>query len=318
MRTIDEANKVVAFWDNWIKTVSTTMPTEEHRNSGTELRIRLVNSDARHLMADLGAEVINIYRAQQFRALREFKFESAEFQAYRAGLPWYRRTLLFYKSPNSEAKRMKILFHLYLWMVVFTLAGEPLIDPFKGHIRASFGMPPYQPSASATALLAILNAVIIGVTVYLRRASIKYENDPSFFFRDQMRRRYSEVTKFPKRTLSNPELSNKPAKVHLFLRHRILLFTATSITWVKESESSPNERSFDESFFGLPTAATSKTRARNRKRPSFRHRWFASPHGGDFPIQIVPNLLERLNFFGENEGEYPLMVGFTGCHTYTH
>jgi len=30
------------------------------------------------------------------------------------------------------------------------------------------------------------------------------------------------VTNFPERTHSNLELSNKPAKVHLFLRHRVL------------------------------------------------------------------------------------------------
>jgi len=93
---------------------------------------------------------------------------------------------------------------------------------------------------------------------------------------------------------------------------------ATSITWVKERLSSANEMSLDESCFRLPTVATSKTRARNQKRRDFRHRWLASPHGGDFLIEFVLELLAHLSFFGEDEGEYPLMVGFTCCHTYTH
>jgi hypothetical protein len=57
--------------------------------------------------------------------------------------------------------------------------------------------------------------------------------------------------------------------------------------------------------------------ARNRDWLSFGHRRLASPPAWEFLIQVETHLMEHLNLFGKNEGKYPLMIGFTGCHTHT-
>src|ERR1039458_1049622 len=65
MRQLDEQNKIVSFWDNWMKTVSSVVPQEEDRNAKTELLIRSLTSSARHLLADAGADVVSLYRSAE-------------------------------------------------------------------------------------------------------------------------------------------------------------------------------------------------------------------------------------------------------------
>jgi hypothetical protein len=198
MRQVDEANKLVDFWDNWIKKLSTMTPAKEYCNAGTESLIREVTSDARHMLADVGNELIWLYRERQVQTLRKFKLGHAEFQTYRAGLPWYRRALLLYKSPNPRAKAMKVYFHLYLWTVGVALAALPLVYLFRNQIRAAApwiaqrnGLDAFY-DAHPFANLALVCAYSIGYIAFSRQRSIKYENDPSYFPRDRMRMRYFE------------------------------------------------------------------------------------------------------------------------------
>ena len=202
MRFVDHATKVVAFWDSWIKTLATITPAEGYRNAGTESLIREVTAEARHLMADVGLELIDIYRRREIRELREFPLSYKEFHAYRAGLPWLRRALLFYKSPNSRARAMKFTFQLYLWTTVFGSAAIPLAYLLRDLISAAVW--PTAPwilnrngwdvflDAHPIACGILFYAYAFGIISFFRRRSIRYESHPSYFPRDRELRRFFE------------------------------------------------------------------------------------------------------------------------------
>lgn len=202
MRFVDHATKVVSFWDNWIKTLATIIPAEGYKNAGTESLIREVTAEARHLMADIGLELIDIYRRRELRELREFPLSYKEFQAYRAGLPLWRRALLLYKSPNPRARAMKFTFQLYFWTTVVGSTAIPLAYLFRDLIRtAIWQTAPWILHRSGwdafldvhpIACGVLFYAYTIGIISFYHRRSVRYESHPSYFPRDRARRRFFE------------------------------------------------------------------------------------------------------------------------------
>ena len=152
-------------------------------------------------MADVGLELIEFTEAEIRRA-PEFPLSYKEFHAYRAGLPWLRRALLFYKSPNSRARAMKFTFQLYLWTTVFGSAAIPLAYLLRDLISAAVW--PTAPwilnrngwdvflDAHPIACGILFYAYAFGIISFYRRRSIRYESHPSYFPRDRELRRFFE------------------------------------------------------------------------------------------------------------------------------
>ena len=185
MRKLDHANKFLSFWDNWFKAAETLIPQENIRDTGMEKLLHSVAMSAQEAVVEIGAEMINVYRAKEFREIREFKLDYAGFQAYRATLPWYRRAFLFYKSPNQRAKQSKVLFQAYL--------AVNFLVPFLGLIRDQLRGLLHRPALSDAdwaVRSATFLALNVTIAVYFRQRSVMSENDPQGFIRDQMRRRY--------------------------------------------------------------------------------------------------------------------------------
>src|ERR1035438_9006965 len=104
MRQVDEQSKKGLFWDSWAKAATATMPHEEEQHTWAESRIGSLVRASRRELADAGEQVIEIYRSDADREFQKFELGFAEFQGFRAGLPWYRRAFLLYRAPNSPAK----------------------------------------------------------------------------------------------------------------------------------------------------------------------------------------------------------------------
>jgi hypothetical protein len=203
VRFLDHANKLVSFWDNWVKTIATIIPDEEHRSEGTELLVSGATSWARHQLADVGYEVVLFYRSKAEKDLAEFPMSYSEFQIYRAGLPWYRRALLLYKSPNRMARTQKFGFQsiLSFWVAFIGFVGllhllRGVLHSYRDQILANL---PWVTHRIATDVFIDAHPVLfftalIGYTVaslaYCRQTSIKFENDPSHYVRDRLRRRH--------------------------------------------------------------------------------------------------------------------------------
>jgi hypothetical protein len=189
MRRLDEQSKIVNFWDNWIKTISAMKLPNDDDDARSEIRIRSVISSARHLLAEAGANVVGLYSASEFTL--------AEFQAYRAGLPWYRRVLLLYRAPNKRARLYKVGFHLCLWAAVCVLAVAWIAHLFGREIfEAADRLPP--PHGEVRTLLGSLNILsalqifaVVCIIVYYRYASIECEKSERYYTKGQTSQRFS-------------------------------------------------------------------------------------------------------------------------------
>jgi hypothetical protein len=126
MRRLDELSKVVSFWDSWMKTTATLVPTEGRRVEKTESFIITVINLARHDLADAGGEALTICKWGEYEELGKYKLDFAAFQKFRAGLPWYRRAFLLYRAPNRSASIPKTSFHLMLLWLAFLDLFEAL------------------------------------------------------------------------------------------------------------------------------------------------------------------------------------------------
>jgi hypothetical protein len=196
MRKLEEQNKIVSFWDNWMKTVSVVVPQKEEQNAKTESLIRALTSSARHLIADAGSEAVSIYRSSEYRAWEEYKLTFAQFQTYRAGISWYRRAFLLYKAPNFSAKVFKIMFHIVAAGTILAFIPRP----FRRTLFGGFDgvLPWLGPPHSVQVFLnehpilgyLLYSAYCVGVAILTRQRSIKFENDSGYFIRDEVARRF--------------------------------------------------------------------------------------------------------------------------------
>lgn len=186
VRQLDEQSKLIDFWDNWIKTISSTLPSIRHKDKTEGITISLLN-EARVELLYAGRNVLSLYRADELRDYREFKLSFAEFQKYRANLSWFRRAFLLYKSPNRSAKYAKRMFYWYVLAPYIVASIEiPLINHFypspRTHYLLIFG------SMTLTHLIrAILHVLVYVIAILFllippissRNRAIRFEDDPT-------------------------------------------------------------------------------------------------------------------------------------------
>ncbi len=201
VRRLDEQSKIVAFWENWLKIVSSTSPTAENYDLKTEKIIEVTTYHARFALAEAGKAAVLIYRIDEFRPHWEFKLDYAGFQRYRASLPWYRRAFLLYKAPNPSAQLAKVRFYAILAGSFITVPINLFLD--RNHITPA--VPPISPEhlkylhshwgigLSFLVLMAlVLSALIVfwvGMILWTRRRVIRFENDRRYYLRDQFNSR---------------------------------------------------------------------------------------------------------------------------------
>jgi hypothetical protein len=89
IRVLDEASRRVQFWTGWFKAI------EDFGVSDPKHRARLVRE------LELAATGV-LQFSPKYRNMRDY-------EAYRNGLPCWRRLLLLYEMPNSMAKLMRVL-----------------------------------------------------------------------------------------------------------------------------------------------------------------------------------------------------------------
>jgi hypothetical protein len=143
MRRLEELSKVVAFWDGWIKTASTTKALDPWSERPAERRIEVLVHEGRVQLANAGHDALELYLKDEMQDLKEFRLTFKQFQAYRRGLPWHRALLLLYKSPNRPAKYYRRMFHVSLalpWLMwaievpILIHLQKPKPSVFSAHV----------------------------------------------------------------------------------------------------------------------------------------------------------------------------------------
>jgi hypothetical protein len=120
-RILDEATKCVQFWSQWQKALEEIGDSTSGVQLEAEVHIKRV------------AEVVKAH----FHTLRPVsEWSAAEFNAYKASLPGWRRFLLWYLQPSSEARKKRGVIYtgpilLILYTIVFRhwpflLGGSPI------------------------------------------------------------------------------------------------------------------------------------------------------------------------------------------------
>jgi hypothetical protein len=193
IRRLDELIKVVSFWDGWMKTTATLVPTEGRRIEKTESYISTVINLARHDLADAGGEALAICKWGQYEELGKYELDFAAFQKFRAGLPWYRRAFLLYRTPNRRVRIPKTLFYMTLLLLPLNLFVS-----LGGHIVPS-GLRSLEPwpfpglhafAAAHPVLSAVFDwAYLVGFALFNRREAIKFENDRRCYVQDRFWKR---------------------------------------------------------------------------------------------------------------------------------
>jgi hypothetical protein len=184
MRQLDEQFKLVSFWDNWAKAVSSTLPRVHHK-SDTEEIISSLLYEARTELAEAGKNVLHLYRKSEIRDYREFRLNFEEFQQYRASLSWPRRAFLLYKSPNRRAKIAKVNFY---WNVLAPFCIASIELPLLKYTRLRQYPPPsflvgLMASSRVFHVLFVASAFTywIASSLFYRSRSIRFENDPALY-----------------------------------------------------------------------------------------------------------------------------------------
>jgi len=196
MRRVEELSKRVSFWEDWVKAVVAVTPPDEARNERTEFFIRALLISARHELADAGREALSIYKLDEYMELREFKLGFAEFQRFRAGLPWYRRAFLLYSAPNFAVRIPKFGFHLMLTMAVFALVTAPFpggvsVRHYLSKLWMLKGVDAFA-NAHRVAFDVIAFVYSICAPLWMRQVAIWRENDRSLYVRDRVRDRFGD------------------------------------------------------------------------------------------------------------------------------
>jgi hypothetical protein len=189
MRRLDEQCKVVSFWENWTKAVSSTALPEEHSNVLDEYSLAALTQDARRELLRAGVLAKRLYRPSVDPALIKYRLTFEQFQAYRSQLSPYRRALLLYRAPNPLAAMWKAVFHF----LIFTAIAEPIVLVLAWSKWPSLNpSPPAWLSALEKAhhsvalfglliWLILLMCAALGVILWARRRAIWYENDRRCF-----------------------------------------------------------------------------------------------------------------------------------------
>jgi len=186
-RSLDEQCKVISFWDNWTKVVSSTVLSEGHSDPRVEGFLTALSQDARKELARAGYLAKMIYRPKYNPAYLKYPLTMQQFQAYRSMLPWYRRALLLYKAPNPDAAYRKAYFHF----LVAAILIENIVLPFTKLTSWT----PHQVvpifefgkkhtvifHLVATALLIACVGTVVGLLAVGRHIVIRYENDPRYY-----------------------------------------------------------------------------------------------------------------------------------------
>ena len=132
IRQLEEQSKIVAFWENWMRTVGFPTNFEQPVGSKINQKMNMIVHQARFHLAEAGNAVLTLYRKDELREIEEFRLSFEEFQHYRSGLAWYRRFFLLYKAPNESAKLYKISFYVNLMIPLIVASIE---IPIIWHLR---------------------------------------------------------------------------------------------------------------------------------------------------------------------------------------
>jgi hypothetical protein len=189
MRTLDEQYKVVLFWDNWIKAVSSTTLQQKHSNTLDEISLEALAQEARRELLRAGHVAKTLYRPKVDPTFAKYRLTFKEFHAYRSKLPWYRRALLLYKAPNPKAAFPKSLFHLMLITNIVEFSVLPLLLPRIPILnpRLPIWLMALHKTHHVVAGLVLLvclilsTGMLVGAYAVIRRRVIKYENDPRYY-----------------------------------------------------------------------------------------------------------------------------------------
>ncbi len=208
IRQLDEQNRIVSFWKNWMKVESSIPPNGELHDYEAEARISATRNVVRRELAQAGRTVIGIYRSEEFLAYHRYPFSFKGFQCYRAHLSLYRRALLLYRAPNPPAKVLHATFHILLFepvivaVLLLVIKGAGLQDHFgwlySPHIVDIFLLAHARLLHTHTlaficffiflSLSGLL--VVVWITVNTRQRAIRCENDRRYYVRDQILSRY--------------------------------------------------------------------------------------------------------------------------------
>jgi hypothetical protein len=192
-RKLEELNKRVAFWENWIRTVSSTKELDQWVEKDIEKRISRIMHEARVELAEAGHDAHFLYNEEEYRALREFKLTFKEFQSFRKGLPAYRRLLLLYKAPNPSAKRAHLMFH-FPFLAFFSIGAIEV--PVLLHLK-ELGLeslsrahhPVLSGPVVRTCVLLFFAAYIVFYLVGYHRRARMSEDDENYYVWDRRQAR---------------------------------------------------------------------------------------------------------------------------------
>ena len=211
VRQLEELNRVVAFWENWIRVVSSTSPLDRWVESDVEERIATTMHQARLELLDAGRNVLYIYNTEEIKRANEFKLTFDAFQSYRRGLPWYRRLFLFYKAPNPMAKVFKFRFYFSIFAPIVVGAIE---IPALEHLRkvgylTPFGLKPVSdhqfahlhpwihPTVVACVLILALVVLVWVAILPPHRRTRESEDRADYYVMDRQSRRRSRIKPAP-------------------------------------------------------------------------------------------------------------------------
>jgi hypothetical protein len=195
MRSLEEQQKRVTFWESWTKAVSSTELSKKlPSNPIHEVSVDALKQEARRELVR-AAHVVNMLylpkTALEFSKYKhKYRLTLKEFQAYRSKLPWYRRAFLLYRAPNPAAARMKFVIHLSL---SFSILEIIVLQSRIPAVQRIMNTPPptwfsvLTVTHVVTALLIVLvffiitTGALVGGYFVMYRMVIKYENNPRFY-----------------------------------------------------------------------------------------------------------------------------------------
>jgi hypothetical protein len=130
LRQLDEATKIVAFWDSWLKTIALV---------GSEESGFTYQDVARRELALAADSVTTILRTtRESSEGRATLMANPEYIRWRESLPWWRRLLLLYK-PGTTATTpwfYRIVYYAYLISFPFEIIVLNLLPPRLHGIHA--------------------------------------------------------------------------------------------------------------------------------------------------------------------------------------
>lgn len=174
-RQLDEQNKVVSFWENWLRVVASTEPSVKPRHADAEKSLSSLKEEVRSELARAGSDALFIYNADKRQVLVEKRY-AARFAAHRASLSWFRRAFLLYRAPNAQSRYFKILFWVNNAMLPAVFLLQTLGTRMGIHKRS--GSSPWANRVTHLDLVIILGLIFLywlGASAFHRWKSVQAE-----------------------------------------------------------------------------------------------------------------------------------------------